>query len=111
MLVRLMAASLLSLGSALAATPVAAQAAPPLCITEHDLLRVGNSIRAYSYRYCDDQPPIPMSVSLQRLNPATGGWPSVAQGMGVAKFTCFGTGVRTYRHAKVHTLTLTEPCT
>ena len=112
MLVRLLAVSLMSLGTALAVAPVAAQAGPPPpCFTEHDLLKVGNSVRAYSYRSCADEPPAPLGVSLQRRDPATGNWNTVAQGIGEAQFNCFGTGLRTFRHAKAPSLTLKANCT
>ncbi|MEJ3750272.1 hypothetical protein WEI85_44315 [Actinomycetes bacterium KLBMP 9797] len=109
---RLVAATVLSLGALAAVTPVSpAQAAPPLCFKEYELMKVGASIRAYGYRYCDDQPPAPLSVSVQRWDPAGAVWRVVAQGMGEAKFNCFGTDLRKYRHSPENHLTLTANCT
>jgi hypothetical protein len=110
MIRRLLAASALAVATSLSAAP-AVQAAPPLCFTEYDLLKVGASIRAYAYRTCDGQPPTPMGVSLQRRVPGTNQWSTVAQGVGEARFTCFGTGLRTYRHGKQNSLTITANCT
>ena len=110
MIRRLLAASVLAVATSLSAAP-AVQAAPPLCLTEYDLLKVGSSIRAYAYRSCDGQPPVPVGVSLQRRVPGTTQWSTVAQGFGEARFNCFGTGMRTYRHGKLHSLTITANCT
>ncbi|HYN97901.1 MAG TPA: hypothetical protein VES42_29010 [Pilimelia sp.] len=113
--VRLLTALALSVAALTAGTAVPAQAAPPgpppLCFTEYDLLKFTGSIRAYAYRSCDDQPPVGMSVALERFDAATGVWRRVAEGVGEARFNCFGTGMRTYRHAKATTLKVTAPCT
>lgn len=107
----LLASSALSIAAAVTAAPPAQAGPPPFCIKEYDLLPVGASIRAYGYRTCDDQAPTPLPVALERRNPADGTWSRVAEGVGEAKFNCFGTGSRTYRHAQQHTLTLTANCT
>lgn len=110
----LLAASALSVAAVLTAAPPA-QAAPagppPLCFTDYDLLTFPGSIRAYAYRSCDDQAPLPMAVALERFDPAGGVWRKVAEGIGEARFTCFGTGQRVYRHAKLTTLKVTANCT
>jgi hypothetical protein len=110
----LLAAAGLSLAAVAGAAPAPAQAQagpPPLCFTEFDLMKVGASIRAYAFRSCDDDPPTGLAVALERRDPATGSWHRVAEGIGEARFTCFGTGLRTYRHAKQPDLTLTANCT
>jgi cell wall assembly regulator SMI1 len=110
----LVAASALSVAAVLTAAPPA-QAAPagppPLCFTEYDLLTFPGSVRAYAYRSCDDEPPTGLAVSLQRFDPASGVWRTVAQGIGEARFSCFGTGQRVYRNAKQTSLKVTVNCT
>lgn len=86
-----------------------AQAAPPLCFKDYELVRTTSAVMALGTKSCDDQPPLPISVGLERFD--AGAWHLVAVGTGVAKFNCFGTGTRKYRHAQAPGLTLTTQCT
>jgi hypothetical protein len=110
-LVHLLAVSALSVSTVLTAAPPAQAGPPPLCFKEYDLLHHAGAVRAYGYQSCVEADPAPLGVALQRLNPSTGTWSRVAEGIGEAAFTCFGNGRRTYRHAQQRSLTLTVHCT
>lgn len=112
---RLLTALAVSVAALTAGSTVPAQAAPPgpppLCFTDYDLLKFTGSVRAYAYRSCNDEPPVGVGVALERFDSAAGVWRRVAEGIGEARFNCFGTGVRTYRHATLKTLKVSAPCT
>jgi hypothetical protein len=108
----LLAVTALALGGLqLAAAAPAEAGPPPLCLKEYDLAKTANAVQAYGTKSCDDQPPVPLHVGLQRYDPASGAWHLVAEGTGTASFSCFGTGTRKYRHAQAPSLVLTANCT
>jgi hypothetical protein len=98
-------------GVALVPAQAATAGPPPLCSREYDLQKFPASIRAYGFRDCEGQPAQPVAVSIQRFDPASGTWKTVAVGSGEAKFNCFGTEKRTYRHAQQPDLKITANCT
>ncbi len=112
---QLLAASALTLGAvavpaAVATTPAQA-GPPPLCFKEYDLMVFPSSVRAYGHHTCEDGVPVPLFVALERYDAASGVWRRVAEGSGEARFNCFGTGQRKYRHAQKRDLVVTAKCT
>lgn len=65
---------------------------------------------AEKYRICDDGTERPNPVSIQRQNPTTLVWTTVASGNGVASYHCQGTATRRYRMGTAGT-GFAYPCT
>lgn len=87
-------------GLALAPSPAAAAEVTPLTICSQPvggIEYVTGFVVAEAYRVCDDGTEPGVAVKIQRQNPTTGLWTTVASGVGSASYQCQGTATRRYR--------------
>ncbi len=112
--VRRIAAPLL-IGGTLVAGVAAAQPAMAGALTDcsavvSGLEYAGGYVVGEKYRICDDGTERPNPVTIQRQNPATLAWTTVATGSGDASYKCQGSATRRFRMGTTGTGTA-FPCT
>jgi len=86
-------------GLALATSPAAA-ALTPLTICSQPIGTIeytAGYVAAEAFRVCEDGTEPELTVSIQRQNPSTGSWTTVATGHGHTSYKCQGTASRRYR--------------
>lgn len=75
------------------------------------VLSSGNGIvSADRWVQCGQTDPVPAPTTLQRQNPTTGAWTTLATGDGAAWYACQGTAARKYRAKEAPTKIRTFAC-
>ena len=96
--VPLLAGGTLAAGLALAAQPAAHATGLTNCSPVAGGMEYASGyVVAEKYRICDDGTERPNPVTIQRQNPTTLVWTTVASGSGVTSYKCQGTATRRYR--------------
>lgn len=86
-----------ALASTVALVAPAAQADfPPPCHIASSISQQGNTMVGTRVSVCDDGN-FDLPVKLQKMNPSTGAFVTVASGEGFARYQCTGTAFSTYR--------------
>ena len=113
--VRRIAAPLLIGGTLVAGVAFAAQPAMAGALTNCSAVEVGfeyagGYVVGEKFRICSDGTERPNPVTIQRQNPATLAWTTVATGSGVASYKCQGSATRRFRMGTTGT-GIAFPCT
>ena len=106
----LLAGGMLAAGVGIAASPAEATGLTNCSGVGGGIEYASGYVVAEKYRICDDGTERPNPVSIQRQNPTTLVWTTVASGNGVASYHCQGTATRRYRMSTTGT-GFPFPCT
>jgi hypothetical protein len=84
---------------------------PPPCHIVSNVTKSGNTVYAEFVSVCDDGETVDLPVNLQRKNPVTGQFVTIASGNGFASHVCTGSASITYRKTPSPAVTRTINCT